>query len=258
MVTSRPVMGAILALVMTMPVKAQTSAPPMANPVSPQTSNPAPPGTLVARDYAVLVEMVRKGEVVDGAELRAAYAASPGYNPFFGRGDANTRLDQAAKVDDANAMLQAATQLLDEAYVNAKAHFGAAAAHRKLGDEAQAERHMAIGNGLMNAMIERTRRSGPETGGQPAVVVIGMAEPAFFAEALGQQAISGTPITSRNGRAYLRMTVRSPEGVVKNMLFDITYPAEMARRASMPITPGTTSVPSAPGEAPALQGNPVR
>ncbi len=261
MPASRTLMGAFLGLLIALPLSAQVpdAQSPVAqgdgqgSPSEFQVTQPVPPASdrtdpvpgPEAGRYEAMVAASLRGERVDGAALRAAYTASPAYDPFFGSPLAMAALRGAMERDDPQAVLREAEILLGQAYVNARAHSAASAAHGKLGNAQAAARHLELATDLTRALVDGAVETGTETGGRRAFVVIGLAEGEFLMEALGLQAIAATPILDVPGKVYQRVAVRTADGRTGSMLLDVTYPAERARRAGL-LDPPTAPAPVQP------------
>jgi hypothetical protein len=141
----------------------------------------AVPGIALADDaspaYAALLSQLKSGFTdIDYGQLRAAFAASAGYDPYYRGGDDEKQLTEALKSDDCPKVVNAANRLLDANFTNITAHVFAASCARKLKDESSAQYHRKVAQGLLASIA----RSGDGQSPQSAYVVISVDEEYAF------------------------------------------------------------------------------
>jgi hypothetical protein len=137
---------------------------------------------LTAKDYEELVKKLKDGDTsIDFVKLRLAYTETKDYAPYGGsteRGEMLEALNEE-KFEDA---LKTAEDFLKTNYVDLHSHFVAAVANRMLKKEKQAQFHMDVLKGLMDAILENDGLTA-----KTAMISIGISEQYFVMSYLGFQ-----------------------------------------------------------------------
>ena len=146
----------------------------------------AVPGVAYAEDtppaYDALLSQLKNGFTdIDYGQLRTAYAASAGYDPYFRGGDNEKQLTEALKTSDCPKIVSAANRMLDADFTNITAHVLAAGCAKKLNDESSAQYHRKVAQGLLASIAH----SGNGLSPQSAYVVITVDEEYAFLSTAG-------------------------------------------------------------------------
>jgi hypothetical protein len=134
--------------------------------------------------YESLLSQLKSGFTdIDYGQLRDAYAASAGYDPYSHGGDDDKALAAALKADDCVNVISSANRLLDTNFTNISAHVYASTCARKLKDESSAQYHRKVAQGLLASIAHSGNGETP----QSAYVVISVDEEYAFLATSGRR-----------------------------------------------------------------------
>ena len=199
----------------------------------------APPDA-EARYQALLAAAKAKAPDVDWAELRAAYAARPGFQ-VISQSAARTQMLQAANASDCKNALPSARAVLAEDYVDADAHMVAAFCEEAAGDGAASKLDRDIGVGLI-----RSIETGDGLSAATAFTPITVDEEYALMRALGQT-VQSQDLVRQGGHAYDVLATLDEKGQRGAYWFaiDRVLAAEAAA-----LTPGAVSEGGPPSRTP--------
>jgi hypothetical protein len=174
----------------------------------------APPG------YDALLAQLKNGFTdIDYGQLRAAYAATPGYDPYYRGGDDQKQLTEALKASDCARVVSAANRLLDTNFTNITAHVYAASCARKLKDESSAQYHRKVAQGLLTSIA----RSGDGQSAQSAYVVVAVDEEYAFLSTAGYR-VKGQSLVQYGPHECDAIEVVDGSGAQKTVYFNVDRP----------------------------------
>jgi hypothetical protein len=170
--------------------------------------------------YDVLLSQLKSGFTdIDYAQLRNAYAASPGYAPYFRGGDDEKVLAEGLQKSDCAKVLGAANRLLDTNFTNIAAHVYAAECSRKLNDRSSAQYHRTVAQGLLSSIA----RSGDGVAPQSAYVVVSVDEEMAFLDAVGMKLVGKSPVQF-GAHECDAVDVTDDSGAKKTVYFNVDRP----------------------------------
>lgn len=193
-----------------------------------------------ARYQALLAAAKAKAPDVDWGELRAAYAARPGFRVFV-QSAARRQMLQAANASNCKDALPSARAAIAEDYVDADAHFVAAFCEDAAGDAAAAKLDRDIAVGLIKSI-----QTGDGLAAATAFTPITVDEEYALMRALGQK-VQDQSLVQQGGHSYdvLHTVNQQGERRVFWFLIDRVLAAESAA-----LTPGSVSEGGPPSRTP--------
>jgi hypothetical protein len=183
------------------------------------------PSASKTADYNTLVDKLKSGDTsIDFKALRIAYSQTRDYSPYGSDRDSQAAMFEAAKSKKYKDAIKEADKILKNNYVDMEAHITEAIAYRELGDTAKADLHKAIGNGLVNSVLN----SGDGKSAKTAYVVISTGEEYTILRALGLRPASQS-LDHIDGHTFDVMTGTNPKTNETVKIFfniDIVWAAE--------------------------------
>ena len=195
------------------------------------TSTPPSAKAPVGKDeFTRLIAKVRSGDTnVDYQELRAAYAASPGYDPEATKLQAMIgMMDDAANSGNCDGGLALSKKISDIDYVNIDSHLVAAFCYRQRKDIKRADFHHAIATGLIHSIVS----SGDGTSPASAYVIVSMDEEYAMLLVMGLE-VQRQALVNSNGHSYDRLESTTREGHPIVVYFDVSRPFGVLTRQFM-------------------------
>lgn len=187
--------------------KAQDKPTEPANKVEPETAKTEPKTAqkLTAKDYEDLLAKLKAGDMtIDFAKLRLAYTETKNYSPYGGS-DTRNEMFKLLNEDKYKDALKIAEKMLETNYVDLHSHFIAAASNKELKNDKQAEFHLNVFKGLMNAITENDGLTA-----KTAMISIGISEQYFVMSILGFER-KMKALTNENGSMFDVHTAENPE-----------------------------------------------
>lgn len=179
--------------------------------------------------YAAMVAQLRAGDTdLDYTALRLTYAETEAYSPYDiePKKRVGRMFTALFEEEDAALALAIADSALDAVYVDIDAHMVASIAHRRLENEAAADFHLAIADGLVGSIIDSGDGRDPDS---PLVVINTTEEYALLrVSGLGSQ---GQSLTTCGGSPCDRLTVTVPDSdETFDLFFDVSRPMAWMNR----------------------------
>lgn len=173
-----------------------------------------------APSYDALLSQLKSGFTdIDYGRLRQAYAATPGYDPYF-RGDKDGKsLSAAAKTGNCSDVIAAANRLLDAKFTDISAHVYIAECARKMKDQSTANFHRKVAAGLLASIAH----SGDGQTPQSAYVVIAVDEEYAFLSARGYQ-VAGQSLVQFGEHECDALDVVDESGARTTVYFNVDRP----------------------------------
>lgn len=173
-----------------------------------------------APSYDALLSQLKGGFTdIDYGQLRTAYAASAGYDPYYRGGDDEKQLTSALKTSDCPKVVSTANRILDANFTNITAHVLAASCARKLNDDSSAQYHRKVAQGLLASIA----RSGDGQSAQTAYVVISVDEEYAFLSTGGYR-IKGQSLLQYGQHECDAIDVVDGSGTQKTIYFNVDRP----------------------------------
>jgi hypothetical protein len=158
--------------------------------------------------YEALIDRVKNYDrSVDFKELRLAYTETREYNPYGGDKDARKAMFSSLKTAEFDKVLAQSEKLLTANYLDVNAHFGAFAAHEKLGHAEKAAYHKYVFESLLKSISD----SGDGKSLETAFVVISTDEEYSLFNYMGLKPTTQALVEDK-GHHYDKMTAVSKTG----------------------------------------------
>jgi hypothetical protein len=167
--------------------------------------------------YAALLADLKSGHTdIDYTALREAYADSTHYDPY-GAPPEKDAMFKAAKVQDCEKLVPAASRVLEDNFTDIQAHIFSATCARKQNDESTAKFHHDVAVGLIRSIAH----SGDGTSADSPYVVMEVGEEYAFLYSQGYQIKMQALVKCGKGECDA-MTVQGQDGTTKTFLFDVS------------------------------------
>ena len=189
--------------------------------------------------YDAILSQLKSGFTdIDYGQLRDAYAASPGYDPYFRGGQDEKELTEGLKNSDCQKVLSAANRMLDANFTNITAHVYASACSSRLNDVSSAQYHRKVAQGLLGSIA----RSGTGEEPQSAFVVVSVDEEYAFLATRGYRILDQS-LVQYGAHECEAIEAVDETGVKKTVYFNVDRPwAWLAHK----FPPKSDTKPSAP------------
>jgi hypothetical protein len=206
----------------------------------PQSAQTPGDGTAEARYQLLLAKAKAAAPNADWGALRAAFAERPSFR-VFSRSQTKRAMFDAVEKKDCAAALTAARAAIDEAFVDADAHFVAAYCEDQEGQKSAAELDRDIGAGLLKSI-----ETGDGLSPAKAFTPITVDEEYAVMRGLGLK-VTGQALVRQDGHAYdaLAATDAAGKSATYYFLIDRLLEAEAAE-----LKPGDISEGGPPSRTP--------
>ena len=167
--------------------------------------------------YAALLTDLKSGRTdIDYTALREAYANSAHYDPYGEPPDRDAMI-KAAKAEDCETLLTAASRVLDTDFTDIQAHILSANCAKKHNDASTAKFHHDVAVGLIRSIA----RSGDGTSADSPYVVMAVREEYAFLYSQGYLVKMQALVKCGKGECDA-MTVQDQNGTTKTFFFDVS------------------------------------